>query len=153
MRGVAVVAIRQTTRDHEVLLLRRTQSNAGQWCQISGKIEPGETASQAALREMKEETGLIPSRFYSADLCEQFYEIGRNSIWLAPIFVAYVEPDVTVTLNEEHSEYFWTSLGRAIELLPFPGQKSMLMHIRHWFVEREPSPLLAIDVSPVVPTK
>ncbi len=153
MRGVAVVAIRQTTRDHEVLLLRRTQSNAGQWCQISGKIESGETASQAALREMKEETGLIPSRFYSADLCEQFYEIGRNSIWLAPIFVAYVEPEVTVTLNEEHSEYFWTSLGRAIELLPFPGQKSMLMHIRHWFVEREPSRLLEIDVSSVVRAK
>ena len=102
---------------------------------------------------MKEETGLIPIRFYSADLCEQFYEIGRNSIWLAPIFVAYVEPEVTVTLNEEHSEYSWTSLGRAIDLLPFPGQKSMLMHIRHWFVERAPSRLLEIDVSSVVRTK
>lgn len=149
MRGTAVVAIRKTTTDHEVLLLRRTQSNAGEWCQIAGSIEPGETAWQAALREMKEETGLVPSRLYSADLCEQFYEVGTDSIWVAPIFVAYVEPAVTVKLNEEHSEHCWTTIGRAIDLLPFPGQRTMLMHIRHWFVEREPSRLLKIDISGV----
>ena len=147
MRGVSVVAIRKTKRDREVLLLRRTRSNAGEWCQIAGSIEPNETAWQAALREMREETALVPSRLYSADLCEQFYEIGTDSIWVAPIFVAYVESTVTVRLNEEHSEYCWTSIGRAIDLLPFPGQKSMLMHIRHWFVEREPSRLLEIDIS------
>ena len=149
MRGVSVVAIRKTTRDHEVLLLRRTQSNAGEWCQIAGSIEPGETAWQAALREMREETALVPSRLYSADLCEQFYEIGTDSIWLAPIFVAYVEPDATVKLNEEHSEYCWTSIGRAIDLLPFPGQKAMFMYIRQWFVEREPTRLLEIDINGV----
>ena len=146
MRGIAVVAIRKTTRDHEVLLLRRTGSNAGEWCQIAGSIEPGETAWQAALREMREETELVPSRLYSADLCEQFYEVGRDSIWFAPIFVAYVEPDATVRLNEEHSEYCWTSIGRAIDLLPFPGQKATFTHIRRWFVEREPTRLLEIDI-------
>ncbi len=144
------MAIRKTTTDHEVLLLRRTRSNAGEWCQISGSMEPGETAWQTALREMKEETGMVPSRLYSADLCEQFYEVGTDSIWVAPVFVAYVESAVTVRLNEEHSEYCWTDIGRAIDLLPFPGQKTMLMHIRHWFVEREPSPLLEVDVDSVL---
>ena len=150
MRGTAVVALRTATREHEVLLMRRTGSNAGEWCQIAGKIEPGETAWQAALREMREETALVPSRLYSADLCEQFYEIGTDSIWVAPIFVAYVDSDATVRLNEEHSEYCWVSIDRAVELLPFPGQKTMLMHIRHWFVKREPSRLLEIDISDVV---
>ena len=118
-----------------------------------GSIEPCETAWQAALREMREETGLVPSRLYSADLCEQFYEVGRDSIWLAPIFVAYVEPEVIVRLNEEHSEHCWASVDRAIDLLPFPGQKSMLVHIRHWFVEREPSRLLEIAISDVPQAK
>ena len=149
MRGIAVVAMRKIARDHEVLLLRRTRSNAGEWCQISGSIEPGETAWQAALREMREETGLLPSRLYSADVCEQFYEVGTDSIWVAPIFVAYVKPDATVRLNEEHSEYCWASIGRAIDLLPFPGQKATFMHIRHWFVEREPTRLLEIDIDGV----
>ena len=139
--------MRRTSREHEVLLMRRTRSNAGEWCQIAGSIEPGETAWQAALREMREETAMVPIRLYSADLCEQFYEIGTDSIWVAPIFVAYVGSAVTVALNEEHSEYCWTSFGRAIDLLPFPGQKTMLAHIRHWFVDREPSRLLEVDIS------
>ncbi len=133
--------------------MRRTGSNAGEWCQIAGKIEPGETAWQAALREMREEIALVPSRLYSADLCEQFYEIGTDSIWVAPIFVAYVDSDATVRLNEEHSEYCWVSIDRAVELLPFPGQKTMLMHIRHWFAKPEPSRLLEIDISDVVQAK
>ena len=144
------MALRRTTRDHEVLLLRRTRSNAGEWCQIAGSIEPGEKAWQAALREMREETALVPGRLYSADLCEHFYEIGTDSIWVAPIFVAYVDSEVTVTLNEEHSEYCWVSFDRAVELLPFPGQKTMLIYIRDWFVEREPCRLLEIDISDVV---
>lgn len=146
MRGTSVVALRRATGGHEILLLRRTGSNAGEWCQIAGSIEPGETAWQAALREMREETGLIPSRLYSADLCEQFYEIGTDSIWIAPVFVAYVDSEATVRLNEEHSEYCWTSLDRAGDLVPFPGQKTMLTHIRRWFVEREPCRLLKIHM-------
>ena len=149
MRGAAVVALRTTTKEHEVLLVRRTGSNAGEWCQIAGSIEPGETAWQAALREMREETALVPRRLYSADLCEQFYEVGTDSIWVAPIFVAYVDSEAAVTLNEEHSAYCWVSMDRAVELLPFPGQKKMLTHIRHWFVEREPSRLLEIDIGGV----
>ena len=95
---------------------------------------------------MREETGLIPGRLYSADLCEQFYEIGTDSIWIAPVFVAYVDSEATVRLNEEHSEYCWTSLDRADGLVPFPGQRSMLRHIRRWFVEREPCRLLEIHM-------
>lgn len=143
------MALRTTTREHEVLLLRRTGTNAGEWSQIAGSIETGETAWRAALREMREETGLVPDSLYSADLCEQFYEIGTDSIWVAPIFVAYVDSEAAVRLNEEHSAYCWTSIGRAVDLLPFPGQKTMLMHIRHWFVEREPPRLLEIDTSGV----
>ena len=149
MRGTAVVALRTATREHEVLLMRRTGSNAGAWCQIAGSIESGETAWQAALREMREEAALVPRRLYSADLCEQFYEVATDSIWVAPIFVAYVDSEATVRLNEEHSAYCWVSMDRAVELLPFPGQKTMLMHIRHWFVEREPSRLLEIDIGGV----
>lgn len=143
------MALRTTTKEHEVLLMRRTGSNAGEWCQIAGSIEPGETAWQAALREMREETALVPRRLYSADLCEQFYEVGTDSIWVAPIFVAYVDSEAAVRLNEEHSAYCWVSMDRAVELLPFPGQKTMLMPIRHWFVEREPSRLLEIDIGGV----
>lgn len=40
----------------KILLTRRTDN--GQWCLPSGRIEPGESAAQACLRELQEETGL-----------------------------------------------------------------------------------------------
>ena len=43
---------------------------------VSGGIEQGETATAAALREIREETGLSPSTFYLADAVETFYMRG-----------------------------------------------------------------------------
>lgn len=47
-------------RDHEVLLIRRgTPPLAGQWSLPGGRIEFGEAAEAAALRELREETGVV----------------------------------------------------------------------------------------------
>lgn len=64
---------------------------AGIWCQIARKVEGGETAWQAALRELYEETDLAPDAFCSADICEQFYEADRDAITVAPVFVAFID--------------------------------------------------------------
>ena len=46
-------------RDDEVLLIRRgTPPMQGEWSLPGGRIEPGETARAAALRELREETGV-----------------------------------------------------------------------------------------------
>lgn len=103
--AASLVAIRKTEARHEVLLLKRTQTLNGEWCQVAGSIEEGETAWQAALRELDEETGLQPNALYSADTCEQFYEADRNAITILPVFVAFIDIAAMVTLNHEHSEY------------------------------------------------
>ncbi|MEO0568159.1 MAG: NUDIX domain-containing protein [Pseudomonadota bacterium] len=143
---VSLVVLRETAEGARVLLLRRTQSLAGEWCQVAGGIEEGETAWQAALRELKEETGLSPARFYSADICEQFYEADRDAITIAPVFVAFVT-DGEITLNEEHSDYRWVGFDKARMMVPFPGQKRVLSHIENHFLAKEPSKWLKIDIS------
>lgn len=143
---VSLVVLRETPEGARVLLLRRTQSLAGEWCQVAGGIEEGETAWQAALRELKEETGLSPGRFYSADICEQFYEADRDAITIAPVFVAFVT-DGEITLNEEHSDYRWVGFDEARMMVPFPGQKRVLSHIVNHFLAKEPSKWLKIDIS------
>ncbi|WP_428672181.1 NUDIX hydrolase [Roseibium sp.] len=140
----SLVAIRKTGTGYEVLLLKRTQSLAGEWCQVAGSIEDGETAWQAALRELKEETGLAPLSLYSADICEQFYVAERDEIVLSPVFVAFVSPSGTVSLNHEHSEYRWVSFEDAMEMVPFGGQRRILRWIEDEFVRRKPGRHLLI---------
>lgn len=53
--AVGVVCI----RDDDVLLIRRgTPPRLGEWSLPGGRIEPGERAVDAALRELREETGV-----------------------------------------------------------------------------------------------
>ncbi len=65
--------------DLEILLLRRAPGRIlpGLWQCVSGSIEPGETVSAGALRELQEETGIGAAqidRFYGLDQVNQFHE-------------------------------------------------------------------------------
>lgn len=51
-----------TRRDApEVLLLRRVSAGGGYWHVVAGAVEAGESAREAAVRELHEETGLLAS--------------------------------------------------------------------------------------------
>ncbi|KIC45331.1 NUDIX hydrolase [Ruegeria sp. ANG-S4] len=141
----SLVAVRKIEMRHEVLLLKRTQTLIGEWCQVAGSIEEGETAWQTALRELDEETGLRPNALYSADTCEQFYEADRDAITIAPVFVAFIDNSAKITLNHEHSEYRWVSFEDAIEMVAFGGQRRVLRWIENEFVKRAPSKHLLIE--------
>ena len=143
---VSLVALRHNNASCEVLLLRRTQTLAGEWCQVAGKIEDGEKAWEAAVRELAEETGLRPEQLYSADICEQFYEADRDAVTIAPVFVAIVDAQADVTLNQEHSEHRWTTFDEAVEMVAFGGQRRVLRWIEDEFVRRSPSRHLAIEL-------
>ena len=144
---VSLIAIRRTEARHEVLLLKRTGTLAGEWCQIAGGIEEGETAWQAALRELEEETGLKPDTFYSGDICEKFYEADRNAISIAPVFVAFIDNAATDSLNHEHSEYRWVSFYEAREMVAFGGQRRVLSWVEDELVMRKPSHHLWIEAT------
>ncbi|MEO1141780.1 MAG: NUDIX domain-containing protein, partial [Pseudomonadota bacterium] len=110
---ISVFVVSNSVEQPKVLLLRRADTLAGVWCQVAGKVEGDETAIHAALRELREETGLVPEAFYSADICEQFYEIDNNVIAIVPVFVGFGSEDARVQLNEEHDAYQWVSFEDA----------------------------------------
>ena len=95
---------------------------------------------------MREETGLSPLRLYSADICEQFYEPHRDAITLVPVFVAFVDYDVAIVLNPEHSGYKWVSPDWAEDMVAFGGQRRVLRQVKQEFVVRDPNEALRIQL-------
>lgn len=144
-RGVSVFLLKPTGNQVTVLLMRRVGDVLpGEWCQVAGKIENGETAWQAALREVREETGIELTDLWSADCVEQFYEPAKDTINVIPVFVGRVPEDTTVTLNDEHDAYEWVSFSKARTLLSFTQQKNALASVKADFVDMSPNPHLKI---------
>ncbi len=127
-----------------LIIKRQTPYLPDSWQMVSGKIEQGEKAWEAALREIREETGLIPDRLYSANDVELFYEVSQNCINLVPVFVGFIDSDQVVTLSPEHSEYKWVSPDEAAGLLSFEHQTRTMRMIEAKFVKQEPLEFLTI---------
>lgn len=79
-------------RGDEVLLIRRgTPPRQGEWSLPGGRIEPGERAMDAALREVREETGIEAEIIGLIDVVDGLFpEAGRHYVlidyaarWLA----------------------------------------------------------------------
>ncbi|MGH0001933.1 NUDIX hydrolase [Pseudovibrio ascidiaceicola] len=143
--GVSVFLLDLNAEESQVLLMRRADTLLGAWCQVAGKVEPNETGWEAALREVKEETGLVLTELWSADLCEEFYVPEKNIIQKLPVFVSFVSSDTPITINEEHDAYQWFSFDDAMELFSFPGQRRVLEYLQAEFVTRKASPHLRIE--------
>ena len=146
--AVYICRISEGTCQH--LIIKRTPGQLGEtWQMISGLLEAGETAIQAALREIGEETGLVPERLFSANVLEGFYEIQRNCIALVPVFVGFVGPDQQIRLSHEHQLYRWVTSDEAADYLVFPHQIETIKSIEANFVSQPPNPVLEIDLTTV----
>jgi dATP pyrophosphohydrolase len=113
---------------HEFLLLRRASHKiyAGSWRMVGGKLAPEETAWQACLREIAEETQLPVARLLSVPYVNRFYEWQHDRINDIPVFVALTRAGANPVLDDEHSDYEWLALELALERLPWPGQRDGL---------------------------
>lgn len=127
-----------------LIMKRQTSYLSNTWQMVSGKIENGEKAWEAALREIREETGLKPDRFYSAEEVELFYEVSQNCINIVPVFVGFIDSNQSVKLSPEHSEYKWVSSDESASLLIFEHQTQTMRKIEAKFVKQKPLEFLRI---------
>jgi len=127
---------REAVSGIEFLLLKRNekQSYPGLWQMVTGKIEGKEKAHQTALREIKEETGLLPVQLWVAPTINSFYEPKDEYICLLPVFAARVKREAKVILSEEHTEYKWVRKDEAKKLLAWPGQRDAVDIIEDYFL-------------------
>ncbi len=128
MSFVDTYALRGAGEDLEVLSLRRGPRgrNPGSWETIHGTIEPGETPVQASLRELREETGLAPDKFYNLSRTEAFYQHRSDEVALIPVFAAFVARGAEVKLSAEHDRAEWLRIGDAARRFAWPRERRAL---------------------------
>jgi dATP pyrophosphohydrolase len=97
--------------------------HAGTWQAVHGMVEPGEPAWAAAAREMAEETGLRPERFFKTDFVETYYSEHTDAVHLTPAFAAYVPGAPAATVSAEHTDWAWCPLDDAVARFVWPTQQ------------------------------
>lgn len=122
----------------EYLLLRRSMNEGlypGMWQMITGRIENGESAVEAARREILEETGLQVPALMVVPYVASFYFAPDDSIHHVPVFAAEVSGDAAVRLSAEHDDYAWLDFEEAWKCLVFPGHREGLRILREYLIE------------------
>ncbi len=121
----------------QVLVLQRAPTGTRcplAWETVHGRIEPGERPEDAALRELREETGLTPDRLYNVTT-QAFYLHGSapgagHSVQVAVAFCAFVADAAPPALGPEHAAHAWLPPAAARARLAWPREREALDHVR-----------------------
>ena len=111
-RIVPVVASVVRRPDNRILLLKRSAErtrNPGLWCFVTGYVEAGEDLQTAAIRELKEELGIVAEPVGTGATVVVHTRWG-DVLHVAP-YLFDIESDTRFVLDEEHTEYTWIKPG------------------------------------------
>jgi len=110
-----------------VLVLQRGPRTrcTGSWETVHGHVEPGEEPEEAAVREVREETGLAVERLYNVSV-QPFYLHRARAVELAVVFAAFVQHSSTVVLGPEHTAFEWLTPEAALQRLAWPRERVAL---------------------------
>ncbi|MDP9282139.1 MAG: NUDIX domain-containing protein [Chloroflexota bacterium] len=124
-------------RDDRLLLMHRADDRY--WHVVAGVVEYGEGIADGALRELREESGLVgvdlmdlgsPVTYPITPELRQRYDYPPDVREVtAYSFAARAPAGWEPTLNEEHDEYRWTTVEEALSLLYWPEAREAVRRL------------------------
>jgi type II secretory ATPase GspE/PulE/Tfp pilus assembly ATPase PilB-like protein/8-oxo-dGTP pyrophosphatase MutT (NUDIX family) len=129
---VEVYVIRPDGGDWRVLVLQRgaDTKRPSSWETVYGKIDAGERPEKAAVRELREETGLEPDALFNLTVFS-FFLHASQTIQMAIAFVAFVPAESSVIIGEEHQRFEWLSMDDACERFTWPRSAQAIRDAYH----------------------
>ncbi len=129
---VEVYVFRRRGRRVEFLCLRRAPGHAlpGAWQPVTGKARPRERALAAAAREVREETGLAPRRWWALETLTVYFDPVADVVHALPLFAAEVGARDGVRLSREHVSSAWLGAAAAGRRFVWEAQRAGLAAVR-----------------------
>lgn len=139
---VDVFVLARAGDDWRVLVLQRREETRcpGSWETVHGHIEPGEEPEQAAVRELREETGLVAARLYSVRV-QPIYIVRTHTVQLGVGFAAIVDSAVPLALGAEHITAAWLSPAEAMGRFAWPAERTALAEVLQLLANGDAGPL------------
>jgi 8-oxo-dGTP pyrophosphatase MutT (NUDIX family) len=129
----AQVWIANTSKENnpKVLLFRVVKERGSGWHPVTGHIDEGETVSEGARRELKEETGFDSDRGAWIDLKQKINFTGRYGPVTEQVFLFILDGKTRVPHLDpkEHVDFEWVEVKEAVSRLGFAGQKDALKRV------------------------
>lgn len=139
---VDVYPVRRNRDAWEALVVRRAAGTrcTGSWETVHGRIEPDERPEAAAIRELREETGLRAERLYNVSV-QPFYLHQWGEVTLAVVFAAVVPANAPPQLSAEHDASEWLPVDAAIARYSWPRSKTALAEIAYLLRDGDAGPV------------
>jgi bis(5'-nucleosidyl)-tetraphosphatase len=101
---------------------------AGHWDFVKGNVETNESEKDTAIRELREETGIVEAHFIEGfrETTNYFYKRGSKTIHKEVVFFLIQAESSKVKLSYEHTGYEWLNYQKATEKLTFETAKKVL---------------------------
>jgi len=116
------VVVRDGEAGTEVCLVHRPRYD--DWTFPKGKLDPGESSEEAALREVEEETGLRCT--LESELPSTGYRDNKDREKVVRYWQMEVDEDPGFVPNDEVDELRWLPMAEAAELLTYDRDAELL---------------------------
>ena len=100
----------------------------GHWDFVKGKMENSEEPKQTAIRETKEETGIIDVEFidgFNEEISYTFY-VKNKEINKKVIFYLGKTKSTEIIISHEHLDFAWLNFKDAMERITYENAKRIL---------------------------